>query len=208
MANSSIQHGNDNGGVEDSFEGSYVGNAAVAKNNAAGAAHNAAASAYNAAAAGEKEIILTPEGLRKLETELEYLRGVKRREVAERMKQAKSFGDISENSEYDEARIEQAQVEQRIITLEGTLRNAHIIDEDDVTTEVVNIGCKVRIFDIAEEFESEFHIVGSTEADPMASKLSNESPVGRALMGHAAGDTVDVQAPDGLIRYKVLEISK
>ena len=203
-ANDANSHGEYEGGGDSLKNSHSQGDRAAGGHSAA-----SAASAHSAAsAASEKEIILTPDGLKKLETELGYLRGEKRREVAERMKQAKSFGDLSENSEYDEARLEQAHVEQRILMLEGTLRNARIIDEDDVTTEVVNIGCKVRILDIAEGLESEFHIVGSTEAAPTAKKLSNESPVGRALIGHAVGETVDVQAPDGVIRYKVLEISK
>jgi transcription elongation factor GreA len=200
MTNTSAHHGGNNGSEPVSPAGAH--------SSAAVGAHGGLAGAHGGASSGEKEILLTPEGLKKLEAELEYLRGEKRRELAERMKQAKSFGDLSENSEYDEARLEQAQVETRIIMLEGTLRNARIIYEDEVTTEVVNIGCKVRILDISEDFESEFHIVGSTEADPMAKKLSNESPVGHALMGHAVGDTVDVHAPDGVIRYKVLEITK
>jgi transcription elongation factor GreA len=165
---------------------------------------NAASNANGA----EKEVVLTYEGLKKLESDLEYFRGEKRREVAERMKQAKSFGDISENSEYDEARIEQAQVESRILQLENTLKNARIIDEDDVTTEKVSIGCNVKILDIEFDEEMEFHIVGSTEANPDENKISNESPVGSALMGNGAGSVVDVQAPGGMLKFKILEITK
>ena len=155
-----------------------------------------------------KRVVLTYEGLRKLEAELAYYRGEKRREVAERMKQAKSFGDISENSEYDEARLEQAQVEQKIIQLEYTLKNADVIDEDDVSTEKVSIGCKVRILDLEYNEEIEFQIVGSTEANPDENKISNESPVGSALIGHSAGMEVDVLAPGGSTRFKILEINK
>ena len=156
----------------------------------------------------EKEVILTYEGLKKLETELDYFRGAKRREVAERMKQAKSFGDISENSEYDEARLEQAQVEQKIIQLENTLKHARIIDEDDVTTEKVSIGCKVRILDISFNEEIEFQIVGSTEANPEENKISDESPVGSALIGNSVDSVVDVQTPNGTVKFKILEITK
>ena len=156
----------------------------------------------------DKEVVLTYEGLKKLENELEYYRSDRRREVAERMKQAKSFGDISENSEYDEARLEQAQIEQRIIQLESTLKNARIIDEDDVNTEKVSIGCKVKILDIDADEVFEFQIVGSTESNPDESRISNESPVGGALIGHSANATVSVQTPDGVIKFKILEIAK
>ena len=157
---------------------------------------------------GNKEVVLTYEGLKKLENELDYYRGEKRREVAERMKQAKSFGDISENSEYDEARLEQAQVEQKIIQLEYTLKNASIIDEDDVNTEKVSIGCKVRILDVEYNEEIEFQIVGSTEANPQENKISNESPVGSALIGHSADTEIDVLTPDGTAKFRILEINK
>ncbi|ACL74780.1 transcription elongation factor GreA [Ruminiclostridium cellulolyticum] len=155
-----------------------------------------------------KEVVLTYEGLKKLEEELEFLRGTKRKEVAERIKQALSFGDISENSEYDEAKNEQAQVEGRIVQLESMLKHARIIDEDEVNTDVVSIGSKVRIFDIEFDEEVEYLIVGSTEANPLKSKISNESPVGAALIGHTKGETVEVQVPDGVLKFKILEISK
>lgn len=155
-----------------------------------------------------KEVVLTYEGLRKLEEELEFLRGTKRKEVAERIKQALSFGDISENSEYDEAKNEQAQVEGRIVQLESMLKNARLIDEDEVKTDAVGLGSKVRLHDIEFDEEVEYLIVGSTEANPLKSKISNESPVGAALIGHKQGDIVEVQAPDGVIKFKVLEISK
>ena len=155
-----------------------------------------------------KEIMLTYEGLRKLEEELEYLKRVRRREIAERIKQALSFGDISENSEYDEAKNEQAQVEGRIIQLESMLKNARVIDEDEISTETVSIGSKVSLFDMDANEEVEYFIVGSTEADPSRHRISNESPVGRALMGKRKGSVVEVNVPDGVIKFKILEIYK
>lgn len=155
-----------------------------------------------------KEVVLTYEGLRKLEEELEYLRGTKRKEVAERIKQALSFGDISENSEYDEAKNEQAQMEGRIVQLESMLKHARVIDEDDVNTDAVSLGSKVKIYDMEFDEEVVYHIVGSTEANPLKSKISNESPVGAALMGHKKDDIIEVQVPDGTMKFKILEISK
>ena len=162
----------------------------------------------NAGSGAEREVLLTYEGLKKLETELEYLRGERRREVAERMKQAKSHGDLSENSEYDEARLEHAQVEARIIEYENKLKNAHIIHEDEVSTEEVSIGSKVRLLDIEFNDEAEFRIVGSTESNPAENKISNESPVGSALIGHKEGETIDVQTPNGLLKFKIITITK
>ncbi len=155
-----------------------------------------------------KEVVLTYEGLKKLEDELEYLKSVKRREIAERIKHALSFGDISENSEYDEAKNEQAQVEGRIAQLESILKRARVIDEDEVSTEKVSIGSRVRLYDMEFDEEVEYLIVGSTEADPAKSKISNESPVGRALIGKRKGDVVEVAVPDGTIKLKILEILK
>lgn len=155
-----------------------------------------------------KEVVLTYEGLQKLEQELENLKTVKRREVAERIKQALSFGDISENSEYDEAKNEQAYVEGRIVQLENMLKNAKVIDEDDIKTDVVGVGSKVKIFDMEFDEEVEYHIVGSTEADPAQYKISNESPVGKALLGKKKGNVVEVAVPDGVIKFKVLGIHK
>ncbi len=155
-----------------------------------------------------KEVVLTYEGLKKLEEELEYLRGTKRKEVAERIKQALSFGDISENSEYDEAKNEQAQMEGRIVQLESMLKHARVIDEDDVNTDAVSLGSKVKIYDMEFDEEVVYHIVGSTEANPLKSKISNESPVGAALMGHKQDDIIEVQVPDGTMKFKILEISK
>jgi len=155
-----------------------------------------------------KEVVLTYEGLKKLEQELEFLKVVKRREVADRIKQALSFGDISENSEYDEAKNEQAQVEGRIAQLEKMLKNAKVIDEDDVKTDVVGVGSKVTILDMEFDEEIEYYIVGSAEADPSQFKISNESPVGNALMGKKKGTVVDVVVPDGIVKYKIISIKK
>lgn len=156
----------------------------------------------------EKEVLLTPAGLQKLEEELEQLKTVKRREVAERIKVAISYGDISENSEYEDAKNEQAFVEGRIITLEKMLRNARIIHEDEVDTGVVSIGSTVKLRDIEFKEDVEFHIVGSAESDPAENKISNESPVGKALLGKSVGSMVEVSVPAGTIQYEVLEIRK
>jgi len=155
-----------------------------------------------------KEIFLTYEGLKKLENELEQLKGEKRREIAERIRQALSFGDISENAEYDEAKNEQAKNEVRIIQLEKMLKFAVVIDEDEIETDAVQLGTRVKIYD--EEFDEEldYHIVGSTEADPSSNKISNDSPVGRALMGRKPGEFVDIAVPDGTVKFKILEIYK
>jgi transcription elongation factor GreA len=157
---------------------------------------------------GIKEIYLTYEGLRKLEEELENLKVTKRTEIAERIKQALSFGDISENSEYDEAKNEQAHIETRIVHLENTLKNAKVIEEDDINTEAVSLGAKVKLFDVEMGEEVEYWIVGSTEADPRSLKISNESPVGSALIGAKVGEEVSVSVPDGILQFKILEISK
>lgn len=156
----------------------------------------------------EKEVLLTPEGLQKLEDELELLKSVKRREVAERIKLAISYGDISENSEYEDAKNEQAFVEGRIMTLEKMLRNARIIHEDDVHTDVVSIGSTVLLKDIEFDEEIEYTIVGSAEADPASNKISNESPVGRALLGKSSGSMVEVAVPAGTIQFQVLNIKR
>ncbi|NLM74002.1 MAG: transcription elongation factor GreA [Clostridiaceae bacterium] len=155
-----------------------------------------------------KEILLTYEGLRKLEEELKYLKGEKRKEIAERIKQALAFGDISENSEYDEAKNEQAQNEMRIMQLENMLKNATVIDEDEVDTAVVNLGTKVKILELDSKEEYEYQIVGSTEANPLLARISNESPVGSALMGRKVGETVEILTPGGKKRYKIVEINK
>ncbi|MBC8591254.1 transcription elongation factor GreA [Wansuia hejianensis] len=156
----------------------------------------------------ERHVFLTAEGLEKLEEELDELKSVKRKEVAERIKVALSFGDISENSEYDQAKNEQAQLEERIAKLEMMLRNAKIIDEDEITTHVVSIGSKVLVMDLEYDEEMEYVIVGSAEADPFEGKISNESPLGSALIGCKQGDIVEVQVPDGAIKYEILDITR
>ena len=155
-----------------------------------------------------KQIVLTDDGLKKLEDELETLKTEKRREIAEKIKQALSFGDLSENSEYDEAKNEQAMVEARIAKLEQMLKNVKVRDDDEITTDVISIGSKVLLYDQEFEEEVSYHIVGSTEADPSEAKISDESPVGKALLGHRIGDEVVVEAPAGNMVFKVLEISK
>jgi len=155
-----------------------------------------------------KEVILTYEGLKKLEEELEQLRGPKRMEIKERIKVALSFGDISENSEYDEAKNEQAYVEGRIAHLETMLKHARVIDEEDVSTDKVTIGSKVRLLDMEYNEEILYTIVGSTEANPAQFKISNESPVGSALMQKKKGTVVEVSVPDGILKFKILKIEK
>lgn len=155
-----------------------------------------------------KEVVLTYEGLKKLEKELDELKGVKRREIAERIKQSLSFGDISENSEYDDAKNEQAQIENRISHIENMLKNVKLIDEDEVSTEKVSIGSIVKLFDVKYNEEVEYHIVGSTETNPLEKRISNESPIGAALIGKKKGSVVKVLVPDGMAEFKILKISK
>jgi len=155
-----------------------------------------------------KETILTNKGKEKIEAELEQLKTVRRKEIAGRIKQAIEFGDISENSEYDEAKNEQAQIEERIMKLENILKKAVIIDEDDISTEMVSVGSKVHLRENGDENEVSYTIVGSAEADPYEAKISNESPVGRALLGKKVGDKVEVQIPDGVTLYEVMKIEK
>jgi transcription elongation factor GreA len=154
-----------------------------------------------------KQNILTLDGLKKLEEELNSLKN-KRTDVAERIKQALAFGDISENAEYDEAKKEQAFVEGRILQIENILRTARVIDEDDIQTDMVNVGSKVTLKDVEFGDEVEYTIVGSAEADPMNLKISNESPVGKALVGKVPGESVEIAVPDGMIKYKILAINK
>lgn len=156
----------------------------------------------------DKEVFLTKEGLEKIEKEVEELKTVTRKEVSERIKQALAFGDISENSEYDEAKNEQAWVEERIGKLENTLRNAVVISDEDITLDSVSVGVRVKLKDIEFDEEVEYTIVGSAEADPYEGKISNESPVGSALIGAEVGETVEVQVPDGVNKYEVLAISR
>lgn len=155
----------------------------------------------------EKDIFFTPEGLEKIENEIEYLKTIRRKEVAERIKVALGYGDLSENSEYDEAKNEQAQVEERIVKLESMVRNAKVIDEKDLNTEVVNVGSTVLVKDMSTGEEEEFTIVGSAEADPLDGKISNESPVGSKLIGLKVGDVTEIEIPDGFIKYEVCAIN-
>jgi len=156
----------------------------------------------------EKETLLTREGLRKLEEELEYLKTVKRQEIAERLKQAIEFGDISENSEYEDAKNEQAFVEGRILTLEKILRTAKIIDYQEASGETISVGTKVTLRDLDSREKFQYEIVGSMEADPCVNRISNESPVGKALLGHKVGDVVEIEVPEGTIRYQITHITR
>ena len=153
-----------------------------------------------------KDVILTPEGYEKLKQEIEFLSNEKRREVADRIRTAREFGDIAENAEYDDAKNEQALLEHRIATLEERLRNARVITKKDVAKDVVSIGSKVKLRDIAAKQTFEYRIVGSAEANPAENKLSNESPVGKAIIGKKKGETVEVATPRGSLKYKILEI--
>lgn len=153
-----------------------------------------------------KEVILTPDGYKRLEDELELLRTVRRKEVAERIKTAISFGDISENSEYDDAKQEQAFVEGRVLSLEKMLRNARVLEENEITTEKVSIGSIVMLKDLEYDEELEYTIVSSAEANPNDNKISNESPVGRAIIGQPVGSIVEVTVPAGTIKYEILAI--
>jgi len=154
----------------------------------------------------EKEVLLSLEGLKQMEQELVHLRTVKRLEVADRIKQAREYGDISENSEYEDAKNQQAFIEGRILVLEKMLRNARLIDEPPGNTSMVYIGSTVVLKDLEYGDELEYAIVGTLEANPTNNRISNESPVGRAIMGQSVGTIVEVDAPDGIIRYQVLSI--
>ena len=156
----------------------------------------------------QKETLLTYEGLKKLEEELEYLKTVKRKEIAERIKVALGFGDLSENSEYDEAKNEQAQVEMKINDLENKLRNVKLIDEDEIETKTVQVGNVVTVLDMEFDEKVDYKIVGSTEADITENKISNESPIGKSLLGKKKNEIVDVETPGGTIKLKVLKITK
>jgi transcription elongation factor GreA len=153
-----------------------------------------------------KEVILTSAGYEKLKQEIEYLQTEKRREVAERIRVAREFGDIAENAEYDDAKNEQAMVEHRIAQLEERLLSARVITKKEISKDTVSVGSKVRLRDIGANKTFEYHIVGSAEANPAENKLSNESPVGKAIIGHKKGDVVEVSAPRGALRFKILEI--
>lgn len=155
-----------------------------------------------------KKNILTSEGLEKLEAELDDLKIVKRKEVAQKIKEAREQGDLSENAEYDAAMDEQRDIEARIEQIEKILKNADIITEDEIDLDKISIGCKVKVYDVEFDEEMEFKIVGSTEANSLKGKISNESPVGKALIGKSVGDTIIVEMEAGNIEYKVLEIQR
>ena len=156
----------------------------------------------------EKKHLMTYEGIKKLEDELEYLKTVKRKEITEKIKVALGYGDLSENSEYDEAKNEQAKLEEQIIKLEEKLRNADVIDESQIDLNIVTAGSIVKLYDYDFEEEVEYTIVGSSEADPFDGKISNESPVGKGLLGARVGEELEIQAPDGVVKFKVLEINR
>lgn len=156
----------------------------------------------------DKKNILTYEGLRLLEDELQELKVNKRKEVAQKIKEAREQGDLSENAEYDAAKDEQRDIEARIEEIDKILKNAEVVVEDEVEVDVINIGCKVRILDLEYNEEMEYKIVGSTEANSLKGKISNESPVGKALLGAKIGEVVNVDTHSGIIQYKILEIQK
>lgn len=155
-----------------------------------------------------KAIKVTDDGLKKLQDELEHLKTDGRKDIAEKIKVARGYGDLSENSEYDDAKNEQAKIEARIVELEAMLKNVEIIKDIKGAAKTVVVGVKVRVYDEGFDEEDEYYIVGSTEADPTTNKISDESPVGRALLGHKVNDTVVVEAPAGEIRLKIVGISK
>ena len=156
----------------------------------------------------EKKNLMTYAGLKKLEDELHDLKVVRRKEVAEKIKEAREQGDLSENAEYDAAKDEQRDIEARIEELEKILKNAEVVVEDEADTERINLGCKVLVYDEEFDEEVEFKIVGSTEANSLQGKISNESPLGKALIGAKVGDMVSVEAPAGMMEYKVLKIER
>ncbi|MCL2362341.1 MAG: transcription elongation factor GreA [Defluviitaleaceae bacterium] len=155
----------------------------------------------------EKKTVLTQEGHKRLEAELQELRLVRRKDVAEKIKEARGQGDLSENAEYDAAKDEQAEVEARINTIEKMLGNAEIIAEEDIDKDSVNVGSTVKLLDLEFDDEVEYLIVGSTEANPVDGRISNESPLGLALLRRNRGETVSVEAPDGVIQYQIIDIS-
>ncbi len=155
-----------------------------------------------------KKYVMTYEGIKKLEDELEYLKTTKRKEITEKIKVALSFGDLSENSEYDEAKNEQAFVEGRIIQITNMLKNATVVDESEIPKDIVSVGTIVRVKDYEFDDEEEYSLVGSAEADPMNNKISNESPVGKGLLGKKVGDIIEISVPDGVSKYEILEIKR
>ncbi len=156
----------------------------------------------------ERKRVLTYKGLKALESELENLKVVRRKEIATKIKEARELGDLSENAEYDAAKDEQREIEARIEEIEKILKNVEVLDEDDLDSDKINVGCIVTLYDKEFDEEVEYNLVGSTEANSLAGKISNESPLGKALIGKAVGDTVEVQAQAGIIEYKVLKIAR
>ena len=156
----------------------------------------------------QKTFKLTAERLQKLTDELVYLKTVREKEVAEQIKEARAFGDLSENCEYDEAKNEQGRVYSRIVELENIVAHAVLIETEQIDTCTVNTGCRVVVLDLETEEEEEYAIVGSQEANPMASRISDESPFGKALLGHCAGDEITLQVPEGVLRYRIVKIDK
>ncbi len=155
-----------------------------------------------------KPMVLTAEGKKKMTDELDYLKNIKRVEVKEALAVARSFGDLSENSEYDEAKNEQAKVETRINELEEILKNVVVINENELTDDTVNLGMTVKVYDEEYDEEDEYNIVGTNEADPLKNNVSDQSPIGMALLGKKVGEVAEVEAPDGVIKLKILEIRK
>lgn len=155
-----------------------------------------------------KQIIVSNEGLKKLQQELEHLKTVKRREVAQAIQKARAYGDLSENSEYDEAKNEQAEIEGKIAHLEETLENAIVLDDAELGTDKVNVGNKVKVHNIDTDEESEYKIVSTTEADPIMGLISDDSPLGKSLIGQRKGDSINVETPMGVIKYTITDISK
>ena len=156
----------------------------------------------------DKKNILTYEGLKRLEDELQNLKVVRRKEVSQKIKEAREQGDLSENAEYDAAKDEQRDIEARIVDLEKLLKNAEVVVEDEIDLDKISIGCQVKVLDVEEDEEMEFKIVGSTEANSLDGKISNESPVGKALIGAGVGDVVEVETQMGNLKYKVLGIHR
>ncbi len=156
----------------------------------------------------DKKNILTYEGLKNLENELEELKVVKRKEIADKIKEAREQGDLSENAEYDAAKEEQGHIEKRIEEIEKILKNAEVVDEDVVDLDKINVGCKVKVYDFEYEEELEFKLVGSTEADSLNNKISNESPLGKAIIGARVGDVVEVEMPSGNAKYEIRDIQR
>lgn len=156
----------------------------------------------------DKKVVLTYEGLKKMEDELETLKTVRRKEVAEKIKEARGQGDLSENAEYDAAKEEQAEIEARIVVLEKMLRNAEVIDDEEVSNDVIGLGSTVELYDIEFDEIMTYTIVGSAEADPMNGRISNESPVGMALLGHTTGEKISIDTPDGEAVFEVKSIKR